>query len=439
MISEQSIFQRKSTLVLVVFLVIRSVLMFITIDYPAGGLTLDSKNYIELSEVIRFEGNYQNPNGAEDLRRPPVYPAFLAIFQSKVGLHQSLVSLTQLLLVSASSLIVLWMLARLGYHSAGIAAGWLIAMSPNINLWSLTIMSEVLFTFLLVLSLALISKYIARPSTGTVIVSGVVMGLATLTRPIGLIVVALWMWILVTAVLRKRSSVLKISTAVWFAVGCALVIFPWMVRNAAVHHTFSVSDIGTHTLESFNFAVVLSEAESISRNDATYRLGELGGTWDQFRWLIVEYPLSFIRSQVAGVGRVIWGTEITRWASVAGLQEWAGFGVFRYLRAGDLRSALVNVFETVRKPSELALLLVYMISVFHTLALFILSVFGIIPVKEPDVRRRMLTVLCTASALCLILISGAAGQARFRVPAEPFVAVIAGFGWWELESKRNTR
>ena len=209
-----------------------------------------------------------------------------------------------------------------------------------------------------------------------------------------------------------------------------------MVRNAVVHRSFAISDIGGHTLESFNFAVVLSDAEGISRNEATYRLGELGGTGDQFRWLISEHPSAFVIGQVAGVARVIWGNDITRWAKVMGVPEWGGFGVFRYLRTGDMRLVVENTLEILSRPSEVGLLMIYALSVVHTLVMSILAVIGLFPNQDADGRRRTVIWICATSAVGLILISGAAGQARFRVPVEPFLVVLAGYGWWGLETRR---
>jgi hypothetical protein len=300
-------------------------------------------------------------------------------------------------------------------------------------------MSEVLFAFLLILAFTFVVIGLDRSSMKMIYFAGVILGLATLTRPIGLVIVILWVLITVIASIRGWSSSLSISTGMWLFVGSATLILPWMVRNAVLHDTFAVSDIGSHTLESFNFAIVLSEAEGISRNDATYTLGELGGTWDQFRWIITEYPLQFVKSQLAGAGRVIWGTEITRWATVSGHQGWSGFGVFRYLREGDWQLALESVIDTIQTPSEISLLFIYLISLAYTLLIIILSIVSLVMIKMLELEERQLVLLSSITVLTIVFISGAAGQARFRVPVEPFVALVAGFGWSQIPIRRGRR
>jgi 4-amino-4-deoxy-L-arabinose transferase-like glycosyltransferase len=430
---------RISTLLLISFLVLRSFLALLTIEFPEGGRTLDSRDYIDLSQSFRYNGTFTDSEGSADLRRPPVYPVFLALFQSSAGLHQALVSLAQLVLASLMSLVVLWFLNRRGMTTSGHIAGWLIAISPNINLWSLTIMSEVLFALLLILAFTIFITGLNRISTVMIFFAGVILGLATLTRPIGLVVLFLWVLFFLIASMRGWIYSRSKSKWIWVLVGSATVILPWMVRNAVIHQSFTVSDIGSHTLESFNFAIVLSEAEGISRNDATYQLGELGGTWDQFSWLIARYPLQFVKSQLAGVSRVLWGSEITRWATVCGHKDWAGFGIFRYLRIGELKSGWDNLVETIRTPSEFLLLLIYIINILYTLFLLVFSIASNAAIKKLDIEDRTIVTLCTITVLGLVLISGAAGQARFRVPVEPFLAVIAGLGWWQISVSRDRR
>src|SRR4030067_3357942 len=64
------------------------------------------------------------------------------------------VGFLQLALTGATALLLWWIGDRLGDRCAGMAAAWLDLLSPSAGLWSLTIMSESLFAFLLVSALA---------------------------------------------------------------------------------------------------------------------------------------------------------------------------------------------------------------------------------------------------------------------------------------------
>jgi hypothetical protein len=136
---------------------------------------------------------------------------------------------------------------------------------------------------------------------------------------------------------------------------------------------------------------------------------------------------------------VIWGTEITRWATVLGHQDWSGFGVFRYLRVGEWQLALESVIDTLQTPSEISLLFIYVTSLTYNLLIMILSIVSLLTIKRLELVERQLVLLSLMTVLTLVFISGAAGQARFRVPVEPFITLLAGFGWLQIRLGRRRR
>jgi len=429
-----SLFKRRGIVLLLLFLLMRIVFAGITISTPDGGLTLDSPSYLDLSAAIRYQQTYHLQGQAEDLVRPPGYPLLLTIFQSSQGPYLERVILVQLLLTSILSLLILLMFTKLGYPSAGLVAGWLIAISPNIVLWSLTIMSESLFTLLLVVSFVLLVGYLRTGLRSHLLLAGLAIGMATLTRPIGLIVFILWIILLVTIQWRLQTEKKSWAILGIFVIGGCIFILPWMLRNAVVHQQFTVSNVGEHTIESFNFAVIVSEAEGISRSDAATELNKRGGLSEQFLWVLQEYPEEFIEGQIAGVRRVVMGEEMSRWARVTGQETWDGLGIFRYLRLLDVRQAFESLRHNFRSVPNILMFFVYLTGIFHTLALMALGITGLRLNWTTDPLRSSLVLISALTTATLILSTGAAGQARFRVPAEPFIAVLAGFGWLNLKS-----
>ncbi len=426
--------KQRSTVLLLIFLLIRMAFVGITISTPDGGLTLDSPSYLDLSAAIRFKQTYHLQGQAEDLVRPPGYPFLLTIFQTSQGPYIERVILVQLLLTSILSLLILWMFTKIGYPSAGLVAGWLIAISPNLVLWSLTIMSESLFTFLLVVSYVLLSGYLRTGSRSRLLLAGLAIGIATLTRPIGLIVFMSWIILLLMTQWRLQPEKNSWASLSFFVIGGCFIILPWMVRNAVVHQQFTVSNVGEHTIESFNFAVVVSEAEGISRSDAATTLNERGGLSEQFLWVMQEYPGEFIGGQIAGISRVVMGEEMSRWAKVTGQETWDGLGIFRYLRLLDVTQAFESLRDNFRSIPNILMFFAYIIGILHTFTLIALGIVGLSVNRTTDPLRSMLVLISALTVAMLILSTGAAGQARFRVPAEPFIAVLAGFGWLNLKS-----
>jgi hypothetical protein len=58
----------------------------------------------------------------------------------------------------------------------------------------------------------------------------------------------------------------------------------------------------------------------------------------------------------------------------------------------------------------------------------IFSLLGVLWAWRDQAAVRSVFVLAIITSATLILVPMAAGQARFRVPAEPFLALIAGYG-----------
>ena len=106
---------------------------------------------------------------------------------------------------------------------------WLSAHEPLVSVCS-ELMSECLFTFFILLALWAIRH---RQRWQMLALSGVAIGLAALTRPVGLLILpALGLVALCEIEWKAWRGV------AWAGLATAVVILPWTVRNAAVHGAF---------------------------------------------------------------------------------------------------------------------------------------------------------------------------------------------------------
>jgi hypothetical protein len=77
--------------------------------------------------------------------------------------------------------------------------------------------------------------------------------------------------------------------------------------------------------------------------------------------------------------------------------------------------------EALEKMGVTELLLLVFI-LLHTIALYGLAVAGAVRLR----RERVLLVLCLVTIVVLVFMAGLLGSPRFRLPAEPFLAMLAG-------------
>jgi len=181
-------------------------------------------------------------DGAATSRWPPGYPMFLAAVYRATGESQVAARIVQALLGAGIAVATAELGRRLIGARAGAIAGVIVAATPSLALYSSLLMSEVLFTWLLIVSFML---GVRRDARRWVFLSGVALGLATLVRAQGLaMAIAVWAsWIAAGGIGAEARRPLVASAGV-MAAGAVLVIAPWAVRNAVELHTFQPVSTG---------------------------------------------------------------------------------------------------------------------------------------------------------------------------------------------------
>jgi 4-amino-4-deoxy-L-arabinose transferase-like glycosyltransferase len=169
---------------------------------------------------------------------PPGYPAALAAVYAVFGRSVLWGGMFNALL-GAGTVVITYELARrlLGQSIAGVA-GLLLVFFPNQVFYTGALLSEVLFTFLLMAGLLIL---MAEPwpregiSLRRLALAALLLGAATMIRAVLLVVPILllfhWLW-----VFPNQGRVLAQAGVV--ALVFAAVIVPWTIRNAVTMHAF---------------------------------------------------------------------------------------------------------------------------------------------------------------------------------------------------------
>jgi 4-amino-4-deoxy-L-arabinose transferase-like glycosyltransferase len=431
--SQRQGWARPAAWALLIFLLLRLCLALLSVRDPSGGVLVDSKDYLTLAQSLVSNGRYADPSGNKaDLVRPPGYPALLAALDAAAGGSTAVVTLVQLVLSGAAALLLLAVGMRAGRPQLGLASGWILALSPNLALWSLTVMSETLFAIVLTLSLWLWIRSVRSSDLGDAVLVGLALAAAAYVRPIGLLLIPVWavaMFCLLRGTVRGRRAMALAGIGI--AVG-AVVVAGWMVRNKITSGELAFTTVSARTVIGFDLAEVVARAEGITRSQAAEQLrGE--GVVQQTLSVAVKYPGQFLRAQFLGLARTASGTDIGTWGNVLDWDRWSGLGLLTGLLgqapAGDFSQAPQSALEGMVRGGLLAISLAY------ALALMGLSLLGVIWLPSARDLERGLVTLAFVTAAVLMVVPLAAGQARFRVPAEPFLAVLAAYGLAEARTR----
>jgi hypothetical protein len=196
-------------------------------------LTGDSQSHYLPGYDLAF-GNQFEP----ELRRPPGYALFAAGTILVLGEElRALVFVQHLLGVAAA--LVTYALGRFTFgRLVGLVAGLLVALNGAQVLAGQSIMTETLFTALLLTTLLALLLAGRTGSWGWAVLAGLALGAAGLTRPVAQALVLL-VPLAFLAYGRRPWPIVRGTVLV--GAGFALVLAPWMVRNLSEHGTLSAA------------------------------------------------------------------------------------------------------------------------------------------------------------------------------------------------------
>ncbi len=200
----------------------------------------DEDDYVDLATSIAQHGEFAM-NGRVTAARPPLYPAMVAVIYRVAGLgaHQA-VRLVQILLNVAIIPLVFALGRNLYDERTGLWAAGLAAFYPSLWGHDYLVLTEVLFTFLLVAGTVAALANAARPRWALVAVAGIAFGLGALTRTSLLLYPPLFA--IATFAWYRAPSARRIATVTLFTAAFALTIAPWIVRNTRLNGRLSSID-----------------------------------------------------------------------------------------------------------------------------------------------------------------------------------------------------
>jgi 4-amino-4-deoxy-L-arabinose transferase-like glycosyltransferase len=220
-------------------LVIRLALLWSTAGM--GPKVEDEQQYTRIAENVVAGTGFSWAVGQPTSIRPPLYPGLLAATWTLLGTTSfQAVRAIQILLSLATAALV-FVLGRSAWNdrvgAAGAAICWLY---PSLIFYDSLILTETLFTFLLIAFVAATVTLVKTPRALAAIACGATLGLAALTRsvlwPLPLILCP-GLLLLIDVRLARRVAL----AAVVF-VAYAVVVAPWAIRNTRLQGVVTVVD-----------------------------------------------------------------------------------------------------------------------------------------------------------------------------------------------------
>lgn len=336
----------------------------------------------------------------------PLYPVVLSI-SSRFGGTSYFDHKMMSIVVGTLVVLAVGVLARrIGGPLVGLVAAGFAAIYPNLWLIDSLLYPEGLMALLVTVTIIVAYRWRDRPRLATATVFGGVIALTALARGEGILMLPLLAvpWMLLTRTLELRRRLVHLAMVV---VGCAVVLAPWMIRNATTFADFV--PLSTNGNEVMVYA-----------NCATAYNGPLVGYWDyQCQQKVREergdppgdesQTALYWRSLGFNYARAHAG-ELPRVVTLRVLRQWELFRPLQNVRLGGIEGRN-------RDAGTFGLLMYY--------GLGVLSVVGVV-----SLRRRKVPVLPIGVQFLTVTITAAYtyGTIRFRAPAEPALCALGAVG-----------
>jgi hypothetical protein len=355
-----------------------------------------------------FQGGRSTPTASF----PPLWPGLLAAVDL-VGSSSQMTFQVVGAVVGSATVALTGVLGRcIAGATSGLVAAGVVALSPALIAADGSLMADSLAVALVVATALLASRAADDPSAARFVAVGAVGGLAVLTRSDALIVVAFLLTVAAwSARGLERGARLR---ALGAAVGVGLlVIIPWSVRNSA--------QLDEPVALSTNIGSLVEAANCSSTYD-----GSLLGMWD--RECLHETNRSGSSEPDAAEAGVRRGfahvrADPERVPLVVATRVLRGFGLWN-----PSSNAVLESEETRDEDWQL-------VAWGYALVTLLVAIPGIVLLVRRDLRRTLPMLAMIAGTVVVIALSW--GNPRFRLPADPALAVGAAFALVAFVGRRS--
>ena len=415
-----------------------------SVNFDDGFYVYDSFGYWKIADNLHQYGVFSQtlkPPLTPDYYRTPLYPLFIYIMELLPG--NSILPI--IFLQNMMGLLIVfytYKTAKRLFKNTFVpvlAALFLAIDVPSIVFGNL-LLTEMLFSVLLITGLYFVVVYFEKQTIRSLIIGSVLIGLAILTRPIGIflpLIIGLFM------LLKYRNEILKGLVHFSLLLGVVLItVSPWLIRNKTTFDGYFLSVIAEHNLQNFQAATIYAEAAELPLNEARCSL-----RWDTYNDYengdVNENPLDyakFIRNDALNI------IQEHKWLFVKNhVKQMVYFFVKPVRSYIDVQLGLKKnkhqqitnqpeiMTQLVQKTSKVTLLAVGF-QLFVLGIIYLSSIFGLMFFKQ---QKMLFYALFFISFLVLFANFNIpdSTDARFRLPFMPLLSILAATGIYFIKQK----
>lgn len=318
----------------------------------------------------------------------PVYPLFLSALYAVFGLDNYLVARLCQACVGALIPVMIFLLGeKVVGKGVGLIAGLFLVVHPSLIYFSGLLMTETLFTLLVMAGLYMLTWTIERTPGYRDIVFGILVGIALLTRSVllgFLPILFLWLWL--------RSDFRKaFQRMILIGTGCAVIILPWTVRNFIVHRAF----VPLTTKGGYNIYIYSFPVRNYDFND---------------RWDVITFP------DMSGLSEVERARLLARKGKQFVQENPLMFIDFAFHK-------LIDFWNPVPKTDNRVLVVVNVISFGGAASFTLIGLLSLL--ARPRMRKPFIILFYGLIGFYMLECMVFTGGMKARLPVEPLMVLLA--------------
>lgn len=374
----------------------------------------------------------------------PLYPFLLAVWKFLFGSF-TLFPILQMVFAGFSAFLIFLLGKKFFSEKVGFLASFLFMIDPTVIFHTLTLMTDITYVFLLVLSVWLLFGSDYENRYVVCLFAGLIFGLSLLTRSVSTFLIFLIVPIYYIVKRKEIDSKKILAQLLIIVLAYAAVAVPWMIRNKEVSGVFGIGadkDVNLFHYYVPNFlsykkGISVDAARDILVQDLAKKIGpaqaENWGTLSNSP-AVESVALKYIESDPIGYGKFHLIKTIPFFLSsgiknfILSYNDMMGFETFN-TNGGNMTDLILHArlgqfIEEIKVQPWVTLEEVYWVLV---------VIFMLVAVLFS--KNRVYVLSFAIIVVYFAVATGSVAYSRYRLPALPFMLLLACQGFMILKNK----